>query len=29
MGRTDLDVKWEKTDMADTLRVAIGGASEK
>ena len=22
MGRTDLDVAWEKTDMADTLREA-------
>ena len=29
MGRTDLDVKWEKTDMAEELKRAIGGASEK
>ena len=29
MGRTDLDVMWEKTDMADELKRAIGGASDK
>ena len=29
MGRTDLDVKWEKTDMADVLKRAISGASDK
>ena len=29
MGRTDLDVKWEKTDMADVLKRAISGASGK
>ncbi len=29
MGRTDLDVRWEKTDMADVLRRAVGGVSEK
>ena len=29
MGRTDLDVRWEKTDMADVLRRAVGGISEK
>ena len=29
MGRTDLDVKWEKTDMAEELKRAIGGASDK
>ena len=29
MGRTDLDVKWEKTDMAETLKRAIGGASDR
>ena len=28
MGRTDLNVKWEQTDMADVLKAAIGGASE-
>ena len=25
MGRTDLDVKWEETDMAETLRLAVSG----
>ena len=25
MGRTDLDVKWEETDMAETLRKAAAG----
>ena len=29
MGRTDLDVKWEKTDMAEELRLAIGAAGER
>ena len=29
MGRTDLDVKWEKTDMAEELKRALGGASDK
>ena len=29
MGRTDLDVKWEKTDMADELVRAVSGASSK
>ena len=29
MGRTDLDVMWEKTDMAEELKRAIGGASSK
>ena len=29
MGRTDLDVKCEKTDMAEELKRAIGGASDK
>ena len=29
MGRTDLDVKWEKTDMADAIRMAIGGAENR
>jgi S-adenosylmethionine synthetase len=29
MGRTDLDVRWEKTDMADVLKRAIGGVSDK
>ena len=29
MGRTDLDVKWEKTDMADAIRMAIGGADNR
>ena len=27
MGRTDLDVAWEKTDMAEVLKAAAGGAS--
>ena len=26
MGRTDLDVKWEETDMAETLRKAAAGS---
>lgn len=29
MGRTDLDVKWEKTDAADMLKAAVGGQSWK
>ncbi|MBR0400200.1 MAG: methionine adenosyltransferase [Mogibacterium sp.] len=29
MGRTDLDVKWEKTDAADELVRAVSGASSK
>ena len=29
LGRTDLDIRWEKTDMADDLRLAASGASEK
>jgi S-adenosylmethionine synthetase len=29
MGRTDLDVRWEKTDMADVLKRAVGGVSDK
>lgn len=29
MGRTDLDVMWEKTDMANELRLAVSGASLK
>ncbi|HHW95359.1 MAG TPA: methionine adenosyltransferase [Mogibacterium sp.] len=29
MGREDLRVKWEETDMADELQLAISGASEK
>ncbi len=29
MGRTDLEVKWEKTDMADAIRMAIGGAENR
>ena len=29
MGRTDLDVMWEKTDMAAVLAARISGASEK
>lgn len=29
MGRNDLGVRWEETDMADELRLAISGASEK
>ena len=29
MGRTDLGVKWEDTDMANSLQLAISGASDK
>ncbi|MBQ6388972.1 MAG: methionine adenosyltransferase [Mogibacterium sp.] len=29
MGRTDLDVRWEQTDMVNRLRLAISGASER
>ena len=29
MGRTDLNVRWEQTDMAEEIKRAIGGASER
>ena len=29
MGRNDLGVAWEKTDMTDALRMSLGGASGK
>lgn len=29
MGRTDLNVKWEETDMANELKLAAGGASSR
>lgn len=29
MGRTDLDVKWEKTDMVETLKMAVDRPSER
>ena len=29
MGRTDLSVRWEQTDMAEEIKRAIGGASER